>query len=95
MQDVQSSSDQGTAPTPMAIPSERDDLLERMIDAFWCLENNHLTVSSKHRMVSVLQLLAKEIRTWAPDEGQARICWLAINEVADRLVREADKGKLQ
>jgi hypothetical protein len=43
---------------------------------------------SKKRMVAVLELLAAEIRGWAPDPGQARICYLAINEVADRLIRE-------
>jgi hypothetical protein len=30
------------------------------------------------------------IRTWAPDPGQARICHLAINEIADRLLREVE-----
>ena len=44
---------------------------------------------SKKRMVAVLELLAAEIRNWAPDQGQARICYLAINEVADRLIRES------
>lgn len=44
---------------------------------------------SKQRMVAVLELLAAEIRGWAPDPGQARICYLAINEVADRLIRES------
>jgi hypothetical protein len=40
-------------------------------------------------MVAVLDVLAAEIRSWAPDQGQARICYLAINEVADRLIRES------
>jgi hypothetical protein len=34
--------------------------------------------------------ISQRIRTWAPDEGQARICFLAINEVADRLIRETN-----
>jgi hypothetical protein len=42
-------------------------------------------------MKAVMLELASEIRTWAPDEGQARICYLAINEVADRIVRETQE----
>ena len=66
------------------------DLLTRMLDAFWCLKNNSMTMTSKLRMIAVLELLSQEIRSWAPDQGQARICYLAINEVADRLLREAN-----
>jgi hypothetical protein len=46
-----------------------------------------MTIASRLRMKPVLRVVAEEIRKWAPDEGQARICYLAINEVADRLVR--------
>jgi hypothetical protein len=60
-----------------------------LIDAYWCDRNNSLTMHSKQRMVAVLELLAAEIRSWAPDKGHARICYLAINEVADRLIRES------
>ena len=82
MQDAQFSSDQN--------PTEKqDDLLVEMLDSFWCLKNNSMTMTSKYRMVSVAQLLANKIRTWAPPKEQARICHLAINEVADRLLREA------
>lgn len=49
-----------------------------------------MTMTSKLRMIAVLELLSQEIRSWAPDQGQARICYLAINEVADRLLREAN-----
>lgn len=67
------------------------DLLEKVLDAYWSVENNHLTVSSKLRMVPVFRAIAEEIRTWAPPESQARICWLMTNEIADRLVREAEE----
>lgn len=79
-QDAESSADQTTKP--------KEDLLTKMLDAFWCLENNSKTMTSKYRMVTVAKLLADEIRSWAPDPGQAKICHLAINETADRLIRE-------
>ena len=45
-------------------------------------------IDDRRRMKEVIREISNVIRTWAPDEGQARICYLAINEVADRLVRE-------
>jgi hypothetical protein len=39
-------------------------------------------------MKAVVFELSKRIRSWAPDPGQAKICHLAINEVADRLIRD-------
>ena len=45
-------------------------------------------IDDRRRMKEVIREISHVIRTWAPDEGQARICFLAINEVADRLVRE-------
>ena len=48
-------------------------------------------IDDKRRMKAVIRELANTIRTWAPDPGQARICHLAINEVADRLIREAQE----
>ena len=45
-------------------------------------------IDDRRRMKAVVHEISQRIRTWAPDEGQARICYLAINEVADRLVRE-------
>lgn len=68
-----------------------DDLITKVLDAYWSSENVHLTMASRLRMKPVLRAIAEEIRTWAPDEGQARICYLAINEVADRLVRIAEQ----
>lgn len=60
-----------------------------MLDAFWCDKNNSLTMHDERRMLAVIDLLVDMIRGWAPDQGQARICYLAINEVADRLVRDS------
>jgi hypothetical protein len=48
-------------------------------------------IDDKRRMKEVIREIANTIRTWAPDPGQARICHLAINEVADRLIREAQE----
>ena len=48
-------------------------------------------IDDKRRMKEVIREIANTIRTWAPDLGQARICHLAINEVADRLIREAQE----
>lgn len=61
--------------------------MTRALDAYWCADNVHMTIASRLRMKPVLRVVAEEIRKWAPDKGQARICYLAINEVADRLVR--------
>lgn len=47
-------------------------------------------IDDRRRMKEVIREISNVIRTWAPDEGQARVCNLAINEVADRLVREAN-----
>lgn len=65
------------------------DLVLKALDAYWSLENNSKTISSPDRMGPVLRAIAEEIRAWAPDPGQAKICHLAINEVADRLIRES------
>jgi len=45
-------------------------------------------IDDRRRMKEVIREIANIIRTWAPDPGQARICHLAINEVADRMIRE-------
>jgi hypothetical protein len=45
-------------------------------------------IDDRRRMKEVIREISDVIRTWAPDPGQARICFLAINEVADRLIRE-------
>lgn len=77
--------------TPMTATTTKEDLMQRVLDAYWSVDNNHLTISSKLRMASVLRAIAEEIRTWAPPESQARICHLMTNEIADRLVRESEE----
>lgn len=42
-------------------------------------------------MQAVIKAISENIRTWAPPEEQARICHMAINEVADRLLRESEQ----
>lgn len=65
-------------------------LTDELMSAFWA--DAELTVDDQRRMKAVMVRLSDKIRTWAPDEGQARICYLAINEVADRLVRETEEA---
>lgn len=70
------------------------DLMTRCIDAYW---EQGLSINGIHstlRMKAVFELLAKEIRTWAPDPKTAKICHLAVNEIANRLVEESS-GPLQ
>jgi hypothetical protein len=61
-------------------------LLEDLSELYWAV--GEYGIDDPRRMGCVMHHLAQIIRTWAPDEGQARICYLAINEVADRLIRE-------
>ena len=62
-----------------------------MLDAFWCLRNNSLIITSPDRMREVLRLLATEIETWAPPLTESKICHLAVVGVAQRLRAEADQ----
>lgn len=62
----------------------------RMLDAFWCLTNNSMTITSPDRMREVLRLLAREVETWAPPYAETPVCHLAVTEVAQRLRAEAD-----
>jgi hypothetical protein len=62
----------------------------RMLDAFWCLTNNSMTITSPDRMREVLRLVANEVETWAPPYSEHKICHLAVTEVAQRLRAEAD-----
>lgn len=64
------------------------NLLENLIELYWSL--GEYSIDDKRRMKAVVHEISQTIRTWAPDEGQARICYLAINEVADRLLRECE-----
>jgi hypothetical protein len=63
----------------------------RMLDAFWCLTNNSMTITSPDRMREVLRLVANEVETWAPSHLESKICHLAVMEVAQRLRAEADQ----
>jgi hypothetical protein len=62
----------------------------RMLDAFWCLTNNSMTITSPDRMREVLRLVANEVEAWAPSRSEAKICHLAVVEIAQRLRLEAD-----
>ena len=64
-----------------------EPLCTRLMQAYW--QDRQALIDGHVRMAAVMQVVAEEIRTWAPDKGQARICHLAINEVADRLIRES------
>ena len=75
---------------PVVIDS-METLPLRMLDAFWCLANNSMTITSPDRMREVLRLLANEIETWAPSYTESKICHLAVTEVAQRLRAEADQ----
>lgn len=64
-------------------------LLNELTELYWSL--GEYSIDDRRRMKTVVIQLANEIRTWAPDPGQAKICYLAITEVADRLIREANE----
>jgi len=65
-----------------------DDLTGRCLAAYW-MDRNAL-IDDASRIQAVAQVMAEEIRKWAPTKEQARICHLAINEVADRLLRDTN-----
>jgi hypothetical protein len=65
------------------------NLLDSLSELYWSL--GEYSIDDRRRMKAVIHELSQTIRSWAPDEGQARICYLAINEVADRLVREINE----
>jgi hypothetical protein len=67
-----------------------ENLPLRMLDAFWCLTNNSMVITSPDRMRAVLRLLADEIETWAPSYLESKICHLAVTEVAHRLRVEGE-----
>jgi hypothetical protein len=68
-------------------------LLNELTELYWSL--GEYSIDDRRRMKAVVHEISQRIRTWAPDEGQARICFLAINEVADRLIRETTDDKPQ
>ena len=63
-------------------------LLETLLELYWSL--GEYSIDDKRRMKEVVREIAATIRTWAPPEEQARICHMAINEIADQLMREAE-----
>jgi hypothetical protein len=67
------------------------NLLDQLTELYWGL--GEYSIDDRRRMKAVVHELSQTIRSWAPDEGQARICFLAINEVADRLLRETEEAK--
>jgi hypothetical protein len=70
-------------------PAKPDSsLLANLTELYWSL--GEYSIDDRRRMKAVIHEISQIIRTWAPDPGQARICYLAINEVADRLVRECE-----
>lgn len=80
-------------PTPLEIRGPQrtkfgNDLTGRCLAAYWT--DRQALIDARSRMRAVVEVLAEEVRQWAPDPGQARICYLAINEVADRLLRDTD-----
>jgi hypothetical protein len=64
-------------------------LLDQLTELYWSL--GEYSIDDRRRMKTVVYEMASLIRTWALDPGQARICYLAINEVADRLIREVEE----
>lgn len=62
-----------------------NDIIEECLAIYW--ELGGYAIDDRRRMQAVIKVISDKIRTWAPPEEQARICFMAINEVADRLVR--------
>lgn len=65
-----------------------NDLMGRCLAAYWT--DRQALIDDRCRMRAVVEVIAEEVRRWAPDKGQAKICHLAINEVADRLLRDTN-----
>lgn len=65
-----------------------NDLTGRCLAAYW--EDRNALIDDHLRMRAVAEVIAAEIRQWAPPKEQAKICFLAINEVADRLLKDTN-----
>lgn len=71
-----------------------NDLVTRCLKEYWDPKHSQAFLRSRSRMQGVIHLLSAEVRRWAPDQGQAKICHLAITEVADRLLRDSEDHDL-
>ena len=63
-------------------------LIKELTELYWAL--GEYSIDDDRRMKAVVREIAQVIRTWAPPEPRARICHLAINGVADRLLNECN-----
>jgi hypothetical protein len=63
------------------------NLTEECLKVYW--ELGEYSIDDTRRMKAVIKLLSGRIRTWAPTVEQARICHMAVNEVADRMLRDS------
>jgi hypothetical protein len=66
-------------------------LIKELTELYWAL--GEYSIDDERRMKAVVREIAQVIRTWAPPESRRRICHLAINEVADRLLTECNDNK--
>jgi hypothetical protein len=66
-------------------------MLDDLMTLYWSL--GEYSIDDRRRMKTVVYEISQRVRTWAPDPGQAKICHLAINEVADRLIRECEQDE--
>lgn len=62
-----------------------ETLVTKCLSAYWDRSCGNYGISSNIRMAKVLEVIADEIRTWAPSESQARMNTQTIHEVADRI----------
>lgn len=65
-------------------------LSQELTSLYWA--DAELAIDDTRRIQAVVHKISEKIRTWAPAKEQARICHLAINEVADRLLREMEEN---
>jgi len=63
-------------------------LIKQLTELYWAL--GEYSIDDERRMKAVVREVAQVIRAWAPPESRRRICHLAINEVADRLLTECN-----
>ena len=58
-------------------------LCTRLMKAYW--HDRQALIDGHERMAAVMQVMAQEIRSWAPSKEDREICHLAITGVAQRL----------